>query len=240
MKRNIYFLVLITFCQIVYSQNSSSNQEVSGLSGIERECKLGTYWYHEQGSTLLIETVKKNIYANVEYVLQKEEFRAEINDTWTQYAPPLFWAFMNGNIEIVELLLKYGADPNFYTKSDLPTAFDAIEELTNDNYISLEIANQIKEKITEYGYQIKNPSKIKINTNMVVNEELRIRDNDNISSKILTNLITGDVVKIKELGKYEIIDNINSRWVKVEVQKRKDENIVSDKIVGWCYGGYLK
>ena len=45
-----------------------------------------------------------------------------------------------------------------------------------------------------------------------------------------------------EAGKRDVIDNIYSRWVKVEAQegaKDRDGNPVKAGTVGWCYGGYL-
>jgi hypothetical protein len=81
------------------------------------------------------------------------------------------------------------------------------------------------------------------NKTMTVSENLKLRSGEATTTQVLTVMQAGTKVKILELGKAEIIDGINSNWVKVEVQsgaKDRDGNTISKDTVGWCYGGYLK
>ena len=81
------------------------------------------------------------------------------------------------------------------------------------------------------------------NKTMTVSENLKLRSGEATTSEVITVMSAGTKVKILELGKAEIIDGINSNWVKVEVQsgaKDRDGRAIRAGTVGWCYGGYLK
>ncbi len=82
---------------------------------------------------------------------------------------------------------------------------------------------------------------VKVNKEMYVKENLRLRAQETTSSSIINVMRTGSKVKIIKLGKEETIDNIKSNWVQIEVlngQTREGETI--DKgTKGWCFGGYL-
>ncbi len=78
---------------------------------------------------------------------------------------------------------------------------------------------------------------------MFVKENLKLRSGEATSTQVLAVMQAGTNVKILELGKVEIIDGINSNWVKVEVlsdAKDRDGKPIKKGTVGWCYGGYLK
>lgn len=85
-------------------------------------------------------------------------------------------------------------------------------------------------------------TKVTPNKTMTVKENLKLRSGEATSTQVLTVMSAGTKVKILELGKAEIIDGINSNWVKVEVQtgaKDRDGKPIKAGTVGWCYGGYL-
>lgn len=83
---------------------------------------------------------------------------------------------------------------------------------------------------------------VNVNKTMVVKENLKLRSAEATSSNVLNIMSTGTKVKVLKLGKAEIIDGINSNWVKVEVisGKDRDGNILKVGLSGWCYGGYLE
>lgn len=76
-----------------------------------------------------------------------------------------------------------------------------------------------------------------------LNDNLRLRSSSDLNSKVIVTLKKGSTVKIVELGNWDVIDNIYSKWVKVEVQKGakdRDGKEIEAGTVGWCYGGYLE
>lgn len=98
----------------------------------------------------------------------------------------------------------------------------------------------------EYGYVETSLIKIldvDLGIIMKSNDNLRIREEEKTSSKIITTIMKGTNVKILKLGKEDNIDGINSKWVKVEIQngsKDRDGKEIKAGTVGWCYGGYLE
>ncbi len=78
---------------------------------------------------------------------------------------------------------------------------------------------------------------------MLVNENLKLRSGEAISTQVLVVMQAGTKVKILELGKAETIDGISSNWVKIEVQagaKDRDGKPIKAGTIGWCYSGYLE
>lgn len=242
MKKTFVIVGFILIPALFFSQHIMDEDERKAYIWIPASCQFGASYYHQFETTLLIETVKENYYSCVEYVLKIEEYREEINKNWVQYAPPLYWSFRNGNKEITELLLQYGADPDFVNLYGL-NAFDLIEELLKYNHITSETAEELKSVLIEYGYGKSNPCLFAINDTSVVKENLRLRRDAILSGDIVTTLQAGSQVKIINLGKYENIDGLDSRWVKVEVLeggKDRDGNSIPVGTTGWCYAGYLE
>jgi len=60
---------------------------------------------------------------------------------------------------------------------------------------------------------------------------LRLRKGSNLKSEIIKHMKLNERVEIIEIGKKEIIDNIEGNWVKVMTEYGE---------TGWCFGGYLK
>ena len=78
---------------------------------------------------------------------------------------------------------------------------------------------------------------------MVVKTNLRLRSEQGTVADIITTIKQGARVKVVELGNSDIIDDIESKWVKVEVVKKaktSDGKDVEEGTTGWCFGGYLK
>lgn len=84
-----------------------------------------------------------------------------------------------------------------------------------------------------------------VNNICLVYENLRLREKENTSSSIIKTMKIGEYVKIIEIGKYEVIDEIPGNWCYVEIVVPKyDWNLKSEiestGTKGWCFSGYLK
>lgn len=113
--------------------------------------------------------------------------------------------------------------------------FEAYIESFKGNYAYLSgyFSKELKNKIFD------NES---LNKNFIVSENLKLRLGESNSTKVLAVMSVGTKVKILDTGKVEIIDDIKSNWVKVEVlsgAKDRDGKPIKKGTVGWCYGGYL-
>lgn len=78
---------------------------------------------------------------------------------------------------------------------------------------------------------------------MDVKENLKLREKEATTSKVLTIMKPGTPVRILEVGKAETIDGISSNWVKVDVNFNPYGHTgepVIPSMTGWCFGGYLK
>ncbi len=102
-------------------------------------------------STILIAATKLNYYTVIEYLIEKEDICNEINDKRNQYAPALFWGLYNANYDIVDLLLKNGADPNFLTV-DSKNAEECLFSFVNTGKISQKDFFELKKLLIKYGY----------------------------------------------------------------------------------------
>ena len=107
--------------------------------------------YASRDDTILIEAVKLNYFSIVDYLLSIPEIKDEINIKKNQFAPPLFWALWNDNIDVVELLLKNGAEPNYETAYSTH-AFDNILEFIEINRVQENNAKELREVLIKYGY----------------------------------------------------------------------------------------
>lgn len=77
----------------------------------------------------------------------------------------------------------------------------------------------------------------------VLEDNLKMRSGPNLSDEKLTTAVKGTKAKVVKCGRYEIIDNIYSRWVQVEFAPAvtdKDGKAFDGKKSYWCFGGYLK
>lgn len=81
-----------------------------------------------------------------------------------------------------------------------------------------------------------------IKSEKILEDNLRLRSSSDLNSTVVITLKKDSKVKIIEVGNRDVIDNIYSKWVKVEVisGKDRDGNEIKKGIIGWCYGGYLK
>ena len=78
---------------------------------------------------------------------------------------------------------------------------------------------------------------------MTVKENLNVRDAPERYGDKLFTIKEKSSVKIVEIGQMEVIDNICSVWVKVEIQSgAKDTSGKTLKLgqTGWCFAGYLE
>ena len=83
---------------------------------------------------------------------------------------------------------------------------------------------------------------VRSNICKTVSTNLKLRSEGNMTSQVLLILSLDSKVQILEFGKSEIIDGMNTNWVKVEIisGKDRDGNIIRSGTTGWCYGGYLE
>lgn len=249
MKRKYIFIILVFTNLYINSQNfkmdniTIKNHEQSYLIYIKAELESEMITYDKNGitTTLLIESVKNNYLSSVEYIFSKNSYKRIIDEPCDQYAPPLYWALKNGSKDITEVLLRNGANPNFKTK-DNKNAFESIDECINSKQLTVLKANELKQMLLDYGYQLEEPNTIKVNDKLIVKENIRLRTVQGAGS-IITTIQKGSPVKVKLLGKYEEIDGLKNRWFYVEVMdgaKDREGKTIQQGTSGWCYGGYLE
>lgn len=135
----------------------------------------------------------------------------------------------------------WDSDPNdLHGKLSIGLYSSTTESIINENYNEANVSN------SGTGIRIvcsfNNPNII-VNKIMIINENLRLRNKEETSSKVITIMQAGTKVKILAIGKSEEIDGIISNWVKVEIQegaKDKNNKKIKAGTIGWCYGGYLR
>lgn len=77
----------------------------------------------------------------------------------------------------------------------------------------------------------------------VVVENLRLRLNEEKNSEILATMPEGTIVKVKSIGKLEIVDDIESNWIQIEIMndtKDSEGKLIPKGLTGWCFGGYVR
>ena len=84
-----------------------------------------------------------------------------------------------------------------------------------------------------------------VNKLATIKENLRLREEPDTKSAIITVMQSNEQVKILEIGKEDIIDNINGFWCLIETAEEKqldNENtgVEQNTVTGWCFSGYLK
>ena len=88
-----------------------------------------------------------------------------------------------------------------------------------------------------------NRTKLEVGKSYVLEDNLKMRSEPNLSAEKLTTAVKGSKAKVVKCGRYDIIDNIYSRWVQVEFEssaKDKDGKVFDEKKAYWCFGGYLE
>ena len=93
-----------------------------------------------------------------------------------------------------------------------------------------------------FGFRVVRSTIIAKDKTMSAVYNLKLRAGESTDTEVKTIMQAGTTVKILEFGKAELIDGIQSNWVKVEVilGKDKDGKDIRKKTTGWCYGGYLR
>ena len=109
--------------------------------------KIPYMWAMDMSSPL-IEATKKDYYKLTKYLIKhdKGDF---INVQASQFGPPLFWAIQNGNVKMVKLLLKNGADADGHTCEHL-SYFYHVQFFIDEKRYSEEIGNEIKKLLLKY------------------------------------------------------------------------------------------
>lgn len=146
--------VIPSFIDTIISKQLMNKDEETCLYIIsfvyENGCNKSSF-----NSTALIEAAKLNYSSVVKYLLEKKEFKEEINEKRNQFAQPLYFALWKGNIEIAEMLLKNGANPNNLTVY-FDTMFDSIDFAVNNDAISYKKGAELKDLLIKYGYNQNN------------------------------------------------------------------------------------
>lgn len=102
-------------------------------------------------NTSLLLSINKGYLNLLYYLLSKDEFVNTINEYYMGFGTPLFYSIYNGNIELTELLLINGANPNVHTRYDW-TMFETVDKALKKNNINNNTAIKIKNLLLKYGY----------------------------------------------------------------------------------------
>ena len=98
----------------------------------------------------LIEACNKNYYKLTNYLLTTEA-KKYINYPFSTFGAPLYYAINNGNVELVELLLKNGADPNGHTSFNI-NYMEHINSFIEKNKMTRNTGEKIKKLLIHYGF----------------------------------------------------------------------------------------
>ena len=58
-----------------------------------------------------------------------------------------------------------------------------------------------------------------------------------------TDIKASTIVKVKSIGKLEIVDDIESNWIQIEIMndtKDSEGKLIPKGLTGWCFGGYVR
>ncbi len=118
--------------------------------------KNNCFYDSTQSGNVLTECVERNYLSITEYLLTETDSIEKINSTYTSYyGPPIFFAVLHNLPEMLELLLRYGADPN-KTARNGERMFFWIESQIEENEYTEEQGNILKEILLKYGYDQNN------------------------------------------------------------------------------------
>lgn len=175
-------------------------------------------------------------------------------DNLTPSPYPYYWVFVPENSFSVYKYDDY-PDPNLNDSKVLKSKEDEFWKAVRKQTFSY-LTSEEREKLSNrrwwdyYDYSVvfddvklfDNRSEIKAGKTKKIKENLRLRKNDNLGSEVITTIKEGSQVKILETGEPEVIEDIYSFWVKVQIVNGtdRDGNSLKAGTCGWCFGGYLE
>ena len=121
------------------------------------------------------------------------------------------------------------------------------KEIIKKNISKKEIARQFAEILTDVWYD-----SVEINSILIVSENLRLREGEEVSSKIVTTMKANTQVIILKIGKSDVIEGFPGNWCYIEIVEdifKKNESYDFWELVeqskptgvkGWCFSAYLK
>ena len=145
---------------------------------------------------------------------------------------------MCGLESFAELLIEYGGNPfavwtSYIYQYQTSMSFSIIRKNLAGDMIDYEEKNAVYQGLQKY-YE----GKI-----LAATDNLRIRDGHSLSDRTITAIKKGTNVKVLEAYKMEIIDQIPSCWVKVELLPGAVDSQgqkIANGTKGWCFLGYLE
>lgn len=109
--------------------------------------------YDNWETVLLTECVIRNYLKVTDYLLSETMQIEEINSMYSAYyGPPIFFPIVNGNIEMLELLLKYDANPNEPARNGEKMFYWINQQIEKEKYPETK-GNELKEILLRYGYK---------------------------------------------------------------------------------------
>ncbi len=175
-------------------------------------------------------------------------------DNLTPSPYPYYWVFVPENSFSVYTCKDY-PDPNLNDSKVLKSKEDEFWAAVRKQTFSY-LTREEREKLSNrrwWDYDdysvvfddvklFDNRSEIKAGKTKKIKENLRLRKNDNLGSAVITTIKEGSLVKILETGEPEVIEDIYSFWVKVQIVSGtdRDGNSLKAGTTGWCFGGYLE
>jgi len=135
-------------------ESAIENLKKGEIAPCESVSSLIQYYLQDKDEDTCIHIVKLALDNKLTEYLLKTDEKKYINHPASQYAPALFWAMMNKNLELVELLLKNGADPNGDTAYS-PNYMVEIDDSIDEKRMTPETGKKMKELLIQYGYKEK-------------------------------------------------------------------------------------
>lgn len=137
-----------------------------------------------------------------------------------------------------EILIEHGGNPFTVWTSSVPQLHDwrSFSIIRNDlqgNKIDYEERQAVYRGLVK---QFKNKT-------LVATDNLRLRNGCSLSGRTITAIKKGTKVKVLEADNMEVIDGIDSCWVKVEVlpgSVDSEGKKLASGTTGWCFLGYLE
>lgn len=145
---------------------------------------------------------------------------------------------LSGQEEFAELLIERGGNPFTVWTSSVPQlhdwrSFSIIRKDLQGDKIGYDRRKAVYRGLVK---QFKNKT-------LVATDNLRLRNECGLSGRTITAIKKGTKVKVLEADNMEVIDDIHSCWVKVEVlpgSVDSEGKKLAGGTTGWCFLGYLK